>query len=255
MNRVADKNGILAATRYRETAVCGSGEGASSPHQSFAHREPMSTARRATQVACDTLLATSSLRESSRRQPIPHRRFLHRVLAVVIVAPTIRCGRAVWSESGGSGLSRTKGLRPTVSRPLCQGAQHSEHPFLLQPIRALTLLAVCGVRLLMKQLAIRLNWQTTPTKSLVIAKGMAIRVSPHLNPLPLAGEEAFVLSPAYGGKLERGLAFLAYSLADTLPRSGRLREARRGRYSRTRGSRPPCHAAYPAKPSARPCGT
>jgi len=207
MNRVADKNGILAATRYRETAVCGSGEGASSPHQSFAHREPMSTARRATQVACDTLLATSSLRESSRRQPIPHRRFLHRVLAVVIVAPTIRCGRAVWSESGGSGLSRTKGLRPTVSRPLCQGAQHSEHPFLLQPIRALTLLAVCGVRLL--------------------AKGMAIRV----------------------------VAFLAYSLADTLPRSGRLREARRGRYSRTRGSRPPCHAAYPAKPSARPCGT
>jgi len=227
MNRVADKNGILAATRYRETAVCGSGEGASSPHQSFAHREPMSTARRATQVACDTLLATSSLRESSRRQPIPHRRFLHRVLAVVIVAPTIRCGRAVWSESGGSGLSRTKGLRPTVSRPLCQGAQHSEHPFLLQPIRALTLLAVCGVRLLIKLLAIRLSWQTTPTKSLVIAKGMAIRV----------------------------VAFLAYSLADTLPRSGRLREARRGRYSRTGGSRPPCHAAYPAKPSARPCGT
>ena len=48
---------------------------------------------------------------------------------VVIVAPTIRCGGAVWCESGGSGLSRTKGLRPTVSRPLCQGAQHRERPF------------------------------------------------------------------------------------------------------------------------------
>jgi hypothetical protein len=54
MNRVADKNGILAATRYRETAACGSGEGASSPHQRFAYREPMSTARRATPVAATT---------------------------------------------------------------------------------------------------------------------------------------------------------------------------------------------------------
>gem|GEM_PF-3211412 len=168
----------------------------------------------------------------------------------------------------------------------CQGAQHSEHPFLWQPIWALALRAVCcvrlrhvtaqqpiagaaacnplphrtltrtvsGVLLLMKQLAIRLSWQTTPTKSLVIAKGMTIRVSPHLNPLPLAGEEAIVLSPAYGGKLERGLAFLASSLADTLLRSRRLWEARHGRHSRTGGSRPPCYAAYPAKPSARPCG-
>jgi hypothetical protein len=55
---------------------------------------------------------------------------------VVIVAPTIRCGEAVWCESGGSDLSRTKGLRPTVSRSLCQGVQHSERPFLLQPVRA-----------------------------------------------------------------------------------------------------------------------
>ncbi len=74
---------------------------------------------------------------------------------VVIVAPTIRCGEAVWCESGGSGLSRTKGLRPTVSRPLCQGAQHRERPFLLQPARELALRAVCYVRLLANGTAIR----------------------------------------------------------------------------------------------------
>jgi len=152
-------------------------------------------ARRATQVAAATRYRVAADCGSSRRQPIPHRRFAHRVLAVVILR--------------------------------CQGAQHSERPFLLQPVRALALRAVCGVRLLMKQLAIRLSWQTTPTKSLVIAKGMTIRV----------------------------VAFLACSLADTFPLSGRLREARHGRHSRTEGSRPPCHAAYPARPSARPCGT
>ena len=171
MNRVADKNGVLAATRYCAAADCGSGEVASSPHLRFAYSEPMPTARRATPV-------------------------------VVILAPTIRCGEAVWCESGGSGLSRTKGLRPTVSRPLCQGAQHRERPFLLQPARALALRAVCYVRLL--------------------AKGITIRVSPLLNPLPRAGEEAIVLSPACGGKLERGLALLA---------------------------------SHPSKPDSRPCGT
>jgi len=57
-----------------------------------------------------------------------------------------------------------------------QGAQHSERPFLSQPSRALALRAVCGVRLLIRLLAIRLSWQTTPTKSLVIANGMTIRV-------------------------------------------------------------------------------
>jgi hypothetical protein len=204
MNRVADKNGILAATRYRETAVCGSGEGASSPHQCFAYREPMSTARRATPVAATT--------RYWRSQPIAGvaacchsrtRRFAHRVMAAVILR--------------------------------CQGAQHGERPFLSQPSRALALRAVCCVRLL--------------------AEGITISVSPLLNPLPRAGEEAIVLSPASGGKLERGLAFLAYSPADTLPRSGRLREAGRRRHSRASGLRPPCHAAYPAKPNARPCGT
>src|SRR5690606_15289748 len=37
----------------------------------------------------------------------------------------------------------------------CQGAQHSESPFLLQPVRALALRAVCGVRLLAKEITIR----------------------------------------------------------------------------------------------------
>jgi len=164
MNRVADKNGMIA--------------------------------RRATLVAATT--------RYWRSQPIAGvaacchsrtSRFAHRVMAAVILR--------------------------------CQGAQHSKQPFLLQPLRALALRAVCGVRLLMKQLAIRLSWQTTPAKSLVIAKGITIRV----------------------------VAFLACSLADTLLPSGRLREARRGRHSRTGGSRPPCQAAYPAKPSARPCRT
>jgi len=33
MNRVADKNGILAATRYRETVACGSEGWQAIPHQ------------------------------------------------------------------------------------------------------------------------------------------------------------------------------------------------------------------------------
>jgi hypothetical protein len=37
----------------------------------------------------------------------------------------------------------------------CQGAQHSERPFLSQPLRALALRAVCGVRLLAKGITIR----------------------------------------------------------------------------------------------------
>ena len=147
MNRVADKNGILAATRYRETADCGSGEGASSPHRRCAYREPMSTARRATPVAAATRYCVAADCGSSRLLPFPHRRLAHRVMAAVILAPTIRCGRAVRCESGGSDLSRTKGLRPTVSRSLCQGAQHRERPFLSQPLRALALRAVCYVRL------------------------------------------------------------------------------------------------------------
>jgi len=57
----------------------------------------------------------------------------------------------------------------------CQVAQHSERMFLLQPIRALALQAVYGVRLRIKQLAIRLDWLTTPTKLLAIAKGITIR--------------------------------------------------------------------------------
>jgi len=86
MNRVADKNGVLAATRYRETAACGSGEGASSPHRCFAYREPMSTARRATPVAATTrywpgqpLAAVAACCHSRTR------RFAHRVMAAVIL--------------------------------------------------------------------------------------------------------------------------------------------------------------------------
>ena len=116
MNRVADKNGILAATRYRETAVCGSGEGVSSPHLRFAYRDPMSTARRATPVAATTrywrsqqLAGVAACCQSRTR------RFAHRVMAAVILR--------------------------------CQGAQHRERPFLLQPERALALRAVCYVRL------------------------------------------------------------------------------------------------------------
>jgi hypothetical protein len=37
----------------------------------------------------------------------------------------------------------------------CQGAQHREHPFLLQPVWALALRAACGVRLLAKGMTIR----------------------------------------------------------------------------------------------------
>jgi hypothetical protein len=54
MNRVADKNRMLAATRYCIAAACGSGEMASSSHLRFAYREPMPTARRATQVTAAT---------------------------------------------------------------------------------------------------------------------------------------------------------------------------------------------------------
>ncbi|MGC2048488.1 MAG: hypothetical protein WA635_07750, partial [Gallionella sp.] len=87
MNRVADKNRILAATRYCAAADCGSGEVASYPHWRYAYREPMPTARRATPV-------------------------------VVILR--------------------------------CQGAQHRERPFLLQPAREFALRAICCVRLLAK---------------------------------------------------------------------------------------------------------
>jgi hypothetical protein len=85
MNRVADKNGILAATRYRETAVCGSGEGASSPHQRFAYREPMSTARRATPVAAATRYCVAADCGSSRLQPPPAPdAYAHRVMVATI---------------------------------------------------------------------------------------------------------------------------------------------------------------------------
>ena len=46
----------------------------------------------------------------------------------------------------------------------CQGAQHSERSFLLQPLRALALRAVCGIMLL--------------------AKGITIRVVTSLHPIP-----------------------------------------------------------------------
>ncbi len=170
-------------------------------------------------------------------------------MAAVILAPTIRCGRAVWRESGGSGLSRTKGLRPTVSRPLCQGAQHRERPFwpyletalrsvLSQPSRALALRAACCVRL------------RHVTAQQPIAGAAACNPLPHRTLTRTASGMPLLAK----GIAIRIVAFLACSLADTLPRSGRLREARRGRHSRTRSSHPPCHAAYPAKPSARPCG-
>jgi len=191
MNRVADKNGMIA--------------------------------RRATPVAATTrywrsqpfagVAACCHFRTS---------RFAHRVMAAVILR--------------------------------CQGVQHSERPFLSQPIGALALRAVCGVRLLIRLLAIRLSWQTTPTKSLVIAKGMTIRVSPLLNPLPQAGEEAIVLSPTCGGKLERGLAFLAMPSRHVTAQQP-IAGARAGRPSRTKCYAPPCPACNPAKPSARPYGT
>ncbi len=192
-------------------------------------------ARCATQVAAATRYCVAADCGSSRLLPFPHRRCAHRVMAAVILR--------------------------------CQGAQHRERPLLSQPSRALALPAVCGVRLrhvtAQQPIAGAAACNSLPHQTLtrtvsgvrLLAKGMTIRVSPLLNPLPLAGEEAIVLSPACGGKLERGLAFLAYSPADTLPRSGRLREAGHRRHSRAKGLRPPCHAAYPAKPNARPCGT
>ncbi len=116
MNRVADKNRNLAATRCRGTAVCGRGVGASSPHQRFAYREPMSSARRATQVAAATRYWRS--RPFAGVAACCHSRtsrFAHRVMAAVI--------------------------------PRCQGARRCEHLFLSQPARALAVQAVCGVML------------------------------------------------------------------------------------------------------------
>ena len=136
MNRVADKNGMIA--------------------------------RRATPVAATT--------RYWRSQPFAGvaaychsrtRRFANRVMAAVILAPTIRCGRAVQFESGGSDLSRTKGLRPTVSRSLCQGAQHRERPFLSQPEghwlcgRS----AACGCDTLLRSSRLREQPLATPSRT------------------------------------------------------------------------------------------
>ena len=120
-----------------------------------------------------------------------------------------------------------------------QGAQHSERPFLLQPMRALALRAVCGVRL------------RHVTAQQPIAGAAACNPLPHQT-LPRTVSGVLLLAK---GIAIRVVTFLASSPADTLLRSSRLREAGRGRHSRTIGLRPPCHAAYPAKPSARPCGT
>ena len=124
MSRVANKNGILAATRYCAAADCGSGEVASSPHRRFAYREPMPTARRATLVAATTRYWRSQpFAGVAARCHSRTRRFAHRVMAAVILR--------------------------------CQGAQHSERPFLSQPARELASRAVCYVRLLAKGITIR----------------------------------------------------------------------------------------------------
>jgi hypothetical protein len=112
----------------------------------------------------------------------------------------------------------------------CQGAQHRERPFLSQPFGHTVLRAVCGVRLL--------------------AKGRSRHVTAQQ---PIAGATAgdHSRTSRFAHRVMvatlRVVAFLAYSPADTLPRSGRLREAGHGRHSRTSGLRPPCHAAYPRK--------
>jgi hypothetical protein len=80
-------------------------------------------ARRATLVAAATRYCVAAVCGSSRLLPFPRQRFAHRVLAAVILR--------------------------------CQGVQHSERPFLSQPVRALALRAVCGVRLLAKGITIR----------------------------------------------------------------------------------------------------
>ena len=168
MNRVADKNGVIA--------------------------------RRATQVAAATRYRAAAVCGSSRGQPIPHRRFAHRVLAVVILR--------------------------------CQGAQHSERPFLLQPSWALALRAVCGVRLLAKA---RPRHVTAQQPFAGATAGDHSRTRRFAHRVMVA--------------TIRVVAFLACSLADTLLRSSRLREARRGRHSRTRGSR--AHRVMPPTPQSR----
>jgi|SRR5665647_336449 len=207
MNRVADKNGILAATRYRETAVCGSGEGASSPHLRFAYREPMSTARLATPVAATTRYWPS--------QPLAGvaacchsrtRRFAHRVMAAVILR--------------------------------CQGAQHSERPFLSQPSRALALRAVCYVRL------------RHVTAQQPIAGAAACNPLPHRT---LTRTVSGVLLIAKGITI-RIVAFLAMPSRHVTVQQP-VAGARAGRPSRTKCYAPPCPACNPAKPNARPCGT
>ena len=64
MSLIADKKGVLAATRYCAAADC----------------------TKSTQSAI-RLAGCGLVSGSSRRQPIPHRSFAHRVLAVVFIAP------------------------------------------------------------------------------------------------------------------------------------------------------------------------
>jgi len=145
----------------------------------------MSTARRAMPVAATTRYWRSQPLAGVAACCHSHtRRFAHRVMAAVILAPTKRCGGAVWRESGGSGLSRTKGLRPTVSRPLCQGAQHRERPLLSQPeghwLCGRSAACDCD-SLLIKPLAIRLGEKTTLAKSLVM-RSSRLREPPPATP-------------------------------------------------------------------------
>jgi hypothetical protein len=51
---------------------------------------------------------------------------------------------------------------PVVVILRCQGAQHRERPFLSQPLRALALRAVCGVRLLAKGAVATRYWRRQP---------------------------------------------------------------------------------------------
>jgi hypothetical protein len=174
MNRVADKNGMIA--------------------------------RRATPVAAATRYCVAADCGSSRLLPFPHRRFAHRVMAAVILR--------------------------------CQGAQHRERPFLSQPIRALALRAVCGVRL------------RHVTAQQPIAGAAAGNPLPHRT---LTRTVSGVLLLAKGITI-RVVAFLAMPSRHVTAQQP-IAGARAGRPSRTKCYAPPCPACNPAKPNARPCGT
>ena len=154
---------------------------------------------------------------------------------ICIKEPLIKSAMSHVADKNGMIARRTT---PVVVILRCQGAQHSERPFLSQPVRALALRAVCSVRLrhVTAQQPIAgaaacnpLPHQTltrTVSRVLLLAKGITIRVV------------AFLAMPSRHVTAQQPIA-----------------GARAGRPSRAKCYAPPCPACNPAQPNSRPCGT